>query len=128
MSKKIKISSNKSFGYVFFVFFLIVSFYPIINGESLRYWALAIAFIFLLLGIINSKILTPLNKLWFYFGIVLGKIVSPIVMAIIFFGVVTPIGLLMRILGKDLIRLKENSKKTNWIEKSGYKSNMKNQF
>ena len=58
----------------------------------------------------------------------LGKIVSPIVMAIIFFGVVTPIGLFMRILGKDLIRLKENNKKTNWIEKSGYKSNMKNQF
>ena len=80
------------------------------------------------MGLINSKILTPLNKLWFKFGIILGKIVSPFVMGIIFFLVVTPIGLIMRLFGKDLLNLKYNGNKSYWIEKSGPKSKMKNQF
>ena len=84
-------------------------------------------FNFLILGLINSKILTPLNKLWFKFGILLGKIVSPLIMGIIFFLVVTPIGLIMRLLGKDLLNLKYNNK-SYWIEKDGPKSKMKNQF
>ena len=78
----IKISSNRSFGIVFFVVFLIVSFYPLINDENIRYWSLYISLIFLILGLINSKILTPLNKIWFKFGIFLGKIISPIVMGL----------------------------------------------
>ena len=83
---------------------------------------------FLILGIFDSKILYPLNKLWFKFGIFLGKIVSPLIMGIIFFLVVTPIGLLMRLLGKDLLNLKFNNNKSYWIEKDGPKSKMKNQF
>ena len=94
----------------------------------MRVWSLIIAIIFLVLGLINSKILTPLNKLWFKFGILLGRIVSPIIMGIIFFLVVTPIALIMRIISKDLLNLKFNKEKSYWIEKTGPKSKMKNQF
>ena len=124
----IKIGSNKSFGIVFSIVFLLIAIYPLINSEGLTVWSLIIAIIFLFLGLINSKILTPLNKLWFKFGILLGRIVSPIIMGIIFFLVVTPIALIMRIIGKDLLNLKFNKEKSYWIEKNGPKSKMKNQF
>ena len=124
----IKLGSNKSFGIVFFLVFLLVSLYPIINSESIRFWSLIISLIFLILGLLNSRLLTPLNKLWFKFGILLGKIVSPLVMGIIFFFVVTPIGFLMKIFKKDLLNLKFNNDKSYWIEKTGTKSKMKNQF
>ena len=124
----IKISSNRSFGIVFFVVFLLIALYPLIHNEEIRIWSLIISLIFLILGLINSRILTPLNKLWFKFGILLGKIVSPIIMGIIFFLVVTPIGFIMRILGKDVLNLKFNANKSYWIEKTGPKSKMKNQF
>ena len=124
----IKIGSNRSFGIVFSIVFLLIAIYPLINSEGLRVWSLIIAIIFLVLGLINSKILTPLNKLWFKFGILLGIIVSPIIMGVIFFLVVTPIGLIMRIIGKDLLNLKFNKDKSYWIEKTGPKSKMKNQF
>ena len=127
-NNNIKIGSNKSFGLVFFIFFLIVSFYPLVNGEEIRKWALVFSIIFLVLGLTNSKILNPLNKLWFNFGIFLGKIMSPVIMGIIFFLVVTPIGLLMRLFGKDILNLKFNNKTTYWIEKNGPKSKMRNQF
>ena len=128
MKNDIKISSNKSFGIVFFIFFLIVSIWPKLNGNEINYWILALSIFFLVLGLLNSKILTPLNKLWFKFGIFLGKIVSPLIMGTIFFLVVTPIGLIMRLLGKDLLNLKFNAKKSYWIEKDNLKSKMKNQF
>ena len=119
----IKIGSNKSFGIVFSIVFLIIAIYPLINNDELRIWSLIIAIIFLVLGLINSKILTPLNKLWFKFGILLGRIVSPIIMGLIFFMVVTPIALIMRIIGKDLLNLKFNKDKSYWIEKTGPKLN-----
>ena len=128
MEKKIKVSSNKSFGIVFSIFFLLISVYPLLNNDPIYYWSLFVSFIFLVLGLMNSKILSPLNLLWFKFGILLGKIVSPVVMGIIFFLVVTPIGFIMRILGKDLLNLKFNANKSYWIEKTGPKSNMKKQF
>ena len=124
----IKLGSNKSFGIVFSIVFLLIAIYPLINSEGLRVWSLIIAIIFLVLGLINSKVLTPLNKLWFKFGILLGKIVSPIIMGVIFFMVVTPIALIMRIIGKDLLNLKFNKDKSYWIEKIGPKIKMKNQF
>ena len=126
--KDIKISTNKSFGLVFFVVFFLISVYPLLNAENIRFWSLIVAIIFLTLGLLNSKILTPLNKIWFKFGLLLGSIVSPIVMSIIFFFVVTPISSIMRILGKDILNLKWNNSKSYWIEKSGPKSKMKNQF
>tara|TARA_B100001996_G_scaffold201176_1_gene153990 strand:+ start:77 stop:460 length:384 start_codon:yes stop_codon:yes gene_type:complete len=124
----VKLGSNRSFGIVFFLVFLLIAIYPLINNEELRIWSLIISIIFLVLGLINSKILTPLNKLWFKFGLLLGRIVSPIIMGIIFFLVVTPIGFIMRIIGKDLLNLKFNKDKSYWIKKTGPKSKMKNQF
>ena len=124
----VKISSNRSFGIVFFVVFLLIALYPLTYSGEIRIWSIIISFIFIVLGLLNSKILTPLNNLWFKFGIILGKIVSPLVMGVIFFFVVTPIGLLMRLLGKDLINLKYNNNKSYWIEKKDPKSKMKNQF
>ena len=101
---KINISSNRSFGLVFFVLFLIVALWPLKYEEDIRLWSLVISIIFFILGVINSKLLTPLNKLWFKFGILLGSIVSPIIMGIVYFAVVTPTGVLMRLLGKDLLK------------------------
>ena len=124
----VKSSSNRSFGIVFFVVFLFIAIYPLNYNGEIRLWSIIISLIFLILGLLKSKILTPLNTLWFKFGIFLGKIVSPIIMGLIFFLVVTPIGILMRILGKDLLNLKYNLNKSYWIEKSGPKSKMKNQF
>ena len=124
----IKISSNRSFGIVFFVVFLLISIYPIINDQDIRVWSLIISLIFLILGIINSNILTPLNKVWFKFGILLGSFISPIVMGVVFFLVVTPISLLMKLFGKDVLNLKRNNSKSYWIEKTGPKSRMKDQF
>ena len=124
----IKIGSNRSFGIVFFIVFLLISIYPLINQGELRIWSLLISLLFLILGIINSKVLSPLNKVWFKFGIFLGKIISPIIMGIIFFFVVTPIAFLMRILKKDLLNLKFNKNSSYWIKKTDSKSTMKNQF
>ena len=124
----IKVGSNKSFGIVFFVLFLFISIFPLINNEDIRLWSLVISLIFLVLGILNSNLLLPLNKLWFKLGILLGKIISPIIMGVIFFLVVTPIGLLMRLLGKDVLNLKFRDYQSYWIEKTGPKSKMKNQF
>ena len=120
--------SNKNFGLTFFIVFLIISFWPLMNNEQIRIWSLVIALIFLILGMSNSKILTPLNTIGFKFGLILGRFVSPIVMGIIFFLIVTPISIIMRILGKDLLNLKYNNQKSYWIEKRGPKSKMKNQF
>ena len=124
----IKIISKRNFGIVFFIVFLLIAVYPILKGNDIRIWSLLISFVFLILGLINSKLLTPLNKLWFKFGLLLGKIVTPLIMGFIFFIVVTPIGILMRLLRKDLLNLKYDEKKTYWIEKTGPKSKMKNQF
>ena len=121
-------SSNKSFGIVFFIVFLIISLYPLLNNENIRIWSLIISATFLILGIMNSNFLSPLNRIWFKFGMLLGSIISPLVMSLIFFLIVTPTGLLMRIFKKDLLNLKYNNKKSYWIEKNGPKSKMKNQF
>ena len=127
-NNNIKISSNRSFGIVFFVVFLLIALYPITYSEDIRIWSLIISLIFLILGFLRSKILTPLNKLWFKFGLFLGKIVSPLIMGVIFFFVVPPTSLIMRMLGKDVLNLKQNKNKSYWIEKNGPKSKMKNQF
>ena len=125
---EIKISSNRSFGIVFFIVFLLIGTYPLLNNDHVRIWSLIISIVFLILGLLNSKILLPLNKIWFKFGILLGKIISPLIMGLIFFVVVTPIGLLMRLFNKDLLSLKLNKNKSYWIEKNDPKSKMKNQF
>ena len=126
---KIKISSNRSFGLVFFVVFLIIALWPLKSGEEFRLWSLVLSIIFFILGVLNSKLLTPLNKLWFKFGIFLGSIVSPIIMGIVFFLVVTPIGIIMRFLGKDLLRVNKNKiVSTYWINRDKQENSMKKQF
>ena len=126
---KIKISSNRSFGLVFFVVFLIIALWPLKSGEDFRLWSLTLSIIFLILGVLNSKLLTPLNKLWIKFGFFLGAIVSPIVMGIVYFLVVTPTGAFMRFLGKDLLKTnKTKSASTYWIKRDKQNSRMKKQF
>ena len=127
-TKDIKIGSNKSFGIVFAVVFSLIALWPLIKGNEIRLWSLIISIIFLTLGLLNSKILTPLNKLWFKLGILLGNFIAPIIMGIIFFFVVTPTGIIMKLLRKDLIKLKKNNDESYWIEKKDIKSSMKNQF
>jgi len=125
---KIQLPSNRNFGIVFFFFFQIISLYPLLNGEGIRWWSFIISLLFLGLGLKNSNILSPLNKIWFKFGILLGIIVSPIIMAVIFFGVITPISVLMKIINKDVLNLKKNNKDSYWIIKESKKSSMKDQF
>jgi hypothetical protein len=126
--KKIKIGSNRSFGLVFSIVFLIISLYPLVNDDSIRIWSIILSLIFLILGLLNSNILAPLNRIWFKFGIILGGIVSPIIMGLVFFLVVTPTSLILKLFKKDTLNLKKNDSVTYWIMKSDKKSKMKNQF
>ena len=122
-----KIPSNRSFGIVFFFVFILISLWPLLNDENIRLWSFLISLVFLILGLLNSRVLYPLNKLWTNFGVLLGKFISPIIMLIIFFIVVTPTGLLMRLFKKNLLNLKKKKSETYWI-KAVSKSNMKDQF
>ena len=121
-------SSNKNFGIVFFVVFLIIAIYPLINSDEVRLWSLLISIIFLILGIFNSNILSPLNKVWFIFGLFLGKYISPVVMMLIYFIVVTPIGFMMRILNKDILQLKYSKNASYWINKDKTSIGLDKQF
>ena len=126
---KIKINSNRNFGLVFFFVFLIISLWPLTSGGSIRIWAAIISVVFLILGLMNSRLLTPLNKLWFKFGTILGVVIAPIVMGIIFFLVITPTGLIMNIMGKDLLNKRYSKKKESyWIERDKPIGTMKRQF
>ena len=126
--KKIKVGSNRSFGVVFSIVFLIIALLPLINGNSIRIWSVILSLIFFILGLLNSNILFPLNRIWFKFGIILGGIVSPIIMGLVFFLVVTPTSLILRLFKKDVLSLKKNDSMTYWIKKLDKKSKMKNQF
>ena len=128
MQEKIKLPSNRNFGIVFSIVFLIISIWPILNQNEIRIWSIIISLIFLILGLINSKFLSPLNKAWFKFGLILGSIIAPIVMGIVYFLVVTPTGLIMKALGKDILGLKKNKNNTYWLEKDNSNNNLKNQF
>jgi hypothetical protein len=121
--------SEKSFGVVFSAVFLIVALYPLINSEDLRIWALVVSAVFLLLAFLAPKILNLPNKLWFKFGILLGSIIAPIVMALVYILTVLPTGLIMRLLGKDLLKQRiDKDAKSYWIERSEPIGSMKNQF
>ena len=129
IKSNIKISSNRNFGLVFFFIFLVVSIWPLIHNESPRIWSAIISLAFLILVLTRSKLLTPLNRLWAKFGIILGSIIAPIVMGVVFFLVVTPIGLVMKIIGKDLLSIKYDKKKeTYWVKRDKPTSTMKQQF
>ena len=124
---KISKKDNISFGVLFFSFFLIIGLYPLISNGPIRIWSVIISLLFLIITIIKSNLFTFLNKLWIKFGILLGKIISPIVMALVFFFVVTPIGMLVRILKKDVMGLKRGAS-SYWINREDKLQSMKKQF
>ena len=122
-------SSEKSFGVVFSIVFLIVALYPLINSEGLCIWALVASIIFFFLAFIAPKVLVFPNKLWFKFGLLLSSIVAPIVMAFVYFVTVLPTGLIMRLLGKDILKQQlDKNAKSYWIERKEPMGSMKNQF
>ena len=121
-------SSNRSFGLLFFIVFLIIGLWPLKNDLELNYIFIGISIIFLILGLMNSKILTPFNKIWVKFGELLGRIIAPIVMAIIYFLILTPISLILRIFGKDLLNLKFSKEKSYWAKREKNIGSMDKQF
>jgi len=121
-------SSNRSFGLVFFIFFLLIAIWPMFKDGEIRIWSILLSLLFLTLGILDSKVLTPLNYIWIKFGDLLGRVIAPVVMGFIFFLVVTPIGLFMRILGKDILRLRLSNKKSYWIKREKNIQTMKKQY
>ena len=124
MQKK---SNNRSFGILFCIVFLLIAIWPLISSNSIRYWALILSITFLILGAINSKLLSPLKVYWIKLGEILGKIIAPLVMSLVFFIILTPIGLILRIFGKDLLKLKRNKKNSYWLSRGDLKS-MDRQF
>ena len=123
-----KISSNRSFGILFSIIFAVIAFWPLKSLGEIRVWSLVVASIFLLLGLINSKLLYPLNFVWVKFGELIGKVVAPLVMALVFFIILAPIGLFLRLIGKDLLNIKLNKNKTYWIKRDKEPGPMKRQF
>ena len=122
-------SSNKSFGLLFFVVFLILGLWPLKNGESLNFYFITASVVFLILGLLNSKFLSPLNKSWIKLGEILGFIIAPIVMALVYFVILTPVSIIVRVFGKDLLGLKFLKKKdTYWIQRKKILGSMKKQF
>ena len=120
--------NNKSFGILFFIVFLLIALWPVKDSESIRVWSMIISLLFLILGIINSKFLTPLKKGWIKLGEILGKFIAPIVMGFIYFVIITPIGILLRLFGKDLLNIKFNTNKSYWIKRAKDINTMKRQF
>jgi hypothetical protein len=127
----IKLPSNKKFGFFFSVVFLVVAtYFFFIERQTAAYILFGIALVFLIITVFKAESLMPLNKLWMRFGILLGMIISPIVLAFIFFGLITPYGIFMRLIGRDELRLKIQTKKSYWIHrpKRFPETNFKQQF
>ena len=128
-NNEIKLSSNKSFGIVFFIVFFIIALWPLKSGSDIRIVPLLISLIFLILGTFNSNLLKPLNFIWMKFGLMLGKFMNPIIMGLIYYLTVVPTGLIFKILNKNLLNIKKkNDQKSYWIKKEKSQSTMKNQF
>lgn len=126
-SINIKRKNNITFGILFFIFFLVIGLYPLISNEPIRIWSIIVSLVFLTVTIIKPNLFTFLNKLWIKFGILLGKIISPIVMGLVFFFVVTPIGIFVKILKKDVMGLKRGQS-SYWITREDKIQSMKKQF
>ena len=125
---KNKKKSNKSFGILFFIVFLVIGFWPNIHGEEIRIWSISLSLLFLILGLLNSKILTPLYYAWIKLGLFLGKFISPVVMVIIFYLIISPVGIALRLIGKDPLMKKYSKKSSYWIQREKKMNSMKMQF
>ena len=121
-------STNKNFGLVFFIVFLLIAVWPLKSGELIRVWAVIVSLAFLILGLLNSRLLSPLNLVWVNFGNYLGKFIAPIIMGLIYFFILTPIGLLMRLLRKDILKKNFSKKESYWIKREKDVGSMKKQF
>jgi hypothetical protein len=125
----VKAGSVKSFGIVFFFVFIIIALYPLLNNHEIRVWSLIIGFIFLILGLINSPLLKPLNLIWFKFGLFLGKLIAPIIMGIVYFIVVFPTFLLLKLFKRNYLNIKyERNMSSYWINVKDKSTTMKDQF
>ena len=125
---KINIGTEKNFGLVFSLFFICIGLFPILFSNKINIIFFLISFIFLFFSIFYLKIFYYPNIIWFKFGILIGNLISPLIMMLIYFGTVTPTGVIMKSIGKDLLKEKKNNKKTYWVKKIKYNSSMKNQF
>jgi large-conductance mechanosensitive channel len=123
-----KKSTEKSFGIIFSILFSLIALWPLLNKDQVRVWSIILAFIFLVLAYLKPDLLKPLNNTWIQFGEIVGKIIAPIIMAFVFFIIVTPISLLMKILGKDLLMLKFSKKNSYWIKRKENITTMDKQF
>ena len=126
--KKKSINSNKSFGILFFVVFFLYGIWPILSSNEIRIWSLSMGIIFLILGLLNSKLLTPFHNLWLKLGTLLGRIVAPIIMFLVYFVFITPLAVIIRLFGKDLLRTKFNKLPSYWIKREKNIGTMKKQF
>ena len=127
MKKKLT-NSNKGFGILFFIVFFLYGIWPALSSNEIRIWSLSMGIIFLILGLLNSKLLTPFHNLWLKFGTLLGRIVSPIVMFLVYFAFITPLAVIIRLFGKDLLRKKFNKSPSYWIKREKNIGTMKKQF
>ena len=123
-----KQSSEKSFGVLFFIVFILIALWPLLSGETIKVWALVLSIIFLVITFLKRDLLKPLNKIWIKFGELLGKIIAPIVMALIFFFILTPISIIIRLFGKDLLKLKISKENSYWIKREKNINSMDKQF
>ena len=123
-----KKTSEKSFGILFFIVFFLVGIWPLLNSDSIKLWSLAVSFVFLIIAFLKQELLKPLNNSWIKLGEMLGKIISPIVMALIFFLILTPLSLIIRIFGKDLLKIKFSKDNSYWIKREKNITSMDKQF
>ena len=123
-----KQSSEKSFGILFFIIFILIALWPLLSGEPIKVWALVLSIFFLVITLLKRDLLKPLNKIWIKFGELLGKIIAPIVMALIFFFILTPISIIIRLFGKDLLKLKISKENSYWIKREKNINSMDKQF
>ena len=121
-------TNNRGFGLLFFLVFILIGFWPLKSGQNLTIYFVIISLPFLILGILNSKVLTPFNKAWIKFGELLGRFIAPAVMALVYFFILTPISLIVRIVGKDLLQIKFSKEKSYWIKRKKDLGSMNKQF
>ena len=123
-----KKSSERNFGLFFSAIFFLIGLWPLLSASPLRLWSISLAVVLLALALVRPRLLKPLNYSWLKLGEILGKIIAPIIMCLIFFIILSPISFFVRVLGKDLLRLKFSKNNTYWIKREKNITTMNKQF